>query len=92
MPKLTFSLDDTAVQLLRKAAERTRKPLSLIVREAITQYAAHEEKLSDDDRQRLLGELRRIRHRRPTRSQVDVDKELDAVRRARRTGWSRPGR
>jgi hypothetical protein len=92
MPKLTFSLDETAVQLLRTAAERSRKPLSLIVREAITQYAAHEEKLSEDDRQRLLGTLRRIKHRPPTRSQADVDKELKAIRGTRRTGWSRPVR
>jgi predicted transcriptional regulator len=39
MPKLTFSLDEEAVRLLRQAAARTRKPQSMVVREAITQYA-----------------------------------------------------
>ena len=92
MVKLTFSLDDETVQALRKAAERTRKPQSLIVREAIAQYAAREEMLSDAERQRLLGVLHQIKTRRSTRSSVDVDRELEELRRARRTGWSRSAR
>ena len=91
MPKLTFSLDDQAVALLRRAAERSRKPMSLVVREAITHYAAHEEKLSEEDRQRLLGTIRRIRNRPAVRSQEAVEQELKAIRRARRTG-TRAGR
>ena len=43
MPKVTFSLDDEAVRLLRRVAERSRKPQSLVVREAIAQYAARDE-------------------------------------------------
>ena len=39
MAKVTFSLDDETVRLLRRAAERSRKPHSLVVREAIAQYA-----------------------------------------------------
>ena len=39
MPKLTFSLDEESVQMLRRVAARSRKPQSLIVREAIAQYA-----------------------------------------------------
>jgi hypothetical protein len=90
MPKLTFSLDDSAVRMLEETAERTRKPKSLIVREAIAQYAAREEALSTDERQRLLGVLKRIRQTPPTRAASDVDRELQEIRRARRTGWSRP--
>ena len=89
MPKLTFSLDEQTVQTLRQASERTRKPQSLIVREAIAAYAAREERLSDADRERLLNVLRQIGGRAPTRSQREVDRELDDIRRARRTGWSR---
>jgi hypothetical protein len=90
--KLAFSLDDEAVRLLRQAAERTRKPQSMVVREAITQYAAREETLSDDERKRLLGVVRAIRNRPSTRPAAAVDRELADVRRTRRTGWSRPGR
>ena len=92
MPKQTFSLDDETMRLLRKTAERTRKPQSMVVREAITQYAAREEKLSEDDRQRLLGALRTITNRPSTRSAPAVDRELAEIRRSRRTGWSRSRR
>jgi hypothetical protein len=90
MPKLTFSLDDETVAALRTAARRTGKAQSLIVREAIAHHTAREERLSEDDRQRLLAVLRRVGARPPTRPQADVDRELHDIRTSRRTGWSRP--
>ena len=92
MAKLTFSLDAQTVDTLRKAAQRTRKPQSLIVREAIAQYAAREDLLPDPERARLLGVLARIRQRPPTRPQAAVDRELKEIRTTRRTGWSRASR
>jgi predicted DNA-binding protein len=89
MPKVTFSLDDETVEALRTAAARLGKPQSLIVREAVAEFTSREERLSDVERGRLLETLRRIRSRPVTRSQADVDRELRAIRRARRTGWSR---
>lgn len=90
MPKVTFSLDDETVQLLRRVAERSRKAQSLVVREAVAQYAAREEKLTEAERERLLTVLRDIKARPVTRPTADVDRELRDVRRSRRTGWSRP--
>lgn len=92
MPKVTFSLDDETVDALRKAAQRARKPQSLIVREAIAQYTTREDLLSDTDRERLLGVLQRIRSRSATRPQPAVDRELRDIRRSRRAGWSRATR
>jgi predicted DNA-binding protein len=92
MPKLTFSLDEESVQTLRRVAERSRKPQSLIVREAIAQYAEREEVLSPAERDRLLGVLRRIEQRPVTRSRAAVRDELQDIRRSRRAGWSRPVR
>ena len=92
MPKLTFSLDDESVQTLRRVAERSRKPQSLIVREAIAQYAEREEVLPADERERLLAVLRRIRRRPATRPASAVREELQEIRRSRRAGWSRPVR
>jgi hypothetical protein len=89
MPKLTFSLDDETVRTLRLAAERHRKPQSLIVREAIAQYDAREHTLSGEERERLLGLVRGIKSRRATRTGPDVDRELLEIRRSRRSGWSR---
>ena len=92
MAKLTFSLDDATVEALRTAARRTGKAQSLIVREAIAQHTAREDRLSDPDRERLLGVLRHIRKRPATRPTADVDRELQDIRRSRRTGWSRAAR
>ncbi len=92
MPKLTFSLDDETVETLRKAAARTGKSQSLVVREAVAHYAAQEDRLPDAERERLLGVLRRIRRRPPTRPAAQVDRELREIRRSRRSGWTRPSR
>ena len=91
MPKLTFSLDEESVQTLRRVSERSRKPQSLIVREAIAQYAEREEVLSPEERDRLLAALHRIRQRPATRPASAVREELREIRRSR-TGWSRPVR
>ncbi|HVH55559.1 MAG TPA: ribbon-helix-helix protein, CopG family [Vicinamibacterales bacterium] len=92
MAKLTFSLDDETVAALKKAAERSRKPQSLIVREAIAEYTSRDERLAPEERERLIGVLRRIKSRPRGGSQADVDRELREVRRSRREGWSRPAR
>lgn len=92
MPKLTFSLDDATVKALRAAAHRLGKPQSFIVREAIAEYAAREDRLSPPEQTRLLTAIDRIESRPTARPAKDVDRELEDVRRSRRTGWSRPGR
>ena len=92
MPKVTFSLDQGSVQTLRRVAERSRKPQSLIVREAIAHYAEREEVLSPDERDRLLATLHRIKQRPTTRPASAVRAELEEIRRSRRAGWSRPVR
>jgi hypothetical protein len=89
MPKVTFSLDEETVRALRRASERSRRPQSLIVREAIAHYTSREDLLPDAERERLLGVLRRIRKRPATRSVSEVDQELRDIRRSRRSGWSR---
>jgi hypothetical protein len=91
MPKLTFSLDDETVDVLRKSAARSGKPQSLIVREAVARYAAEEDRLSDAEREHLLRVLRQIGKRPATRPQAQVDRELREIRRSRRIGW-RPAR
>jgi metal-responsive CopG/Arc/MetJ family transcriptional regulator len=92
MPKLTFSLDEESVQTLRRVAERSRKPQSLIVREAIAQYAERDEVLPAEERERLLAVVHRIKQRPATRPPSDVREELREIRRSRRAGWSRPVR
>lgn len=90
MAKLTFSLDDETVRTLRLVAERRRKPQSLVVREAISEYAAREDRLSGAERTRRLEVLRDLASTPPTRLAKAVDAELADTRRARKSGWARP--
>lgn len=89
MAKMTFSLDDETVRTLRTIADRKQKPQSVIVREAIVEYAAKDEKLSDAERTRKLQIIRQLRSQPQTRDAAAVDKELAELRRSRKVGWSR---
>jgi ribbon-helix-helix CopG family protein len=90
MAKVTFTLDEQTVGVIRAIAARRKKPQSLIVREAVAVYARQEDKLDDAERVRRLRVLDDLTARPATRPQVEVEKELDEIRRARRVGWRRP--
>lgn len=90
MVKVTFTLDDETVRTLRKVAERTRKPQSLVVREAVAHYAAREDKMTPEERERWLRTFDELVAKIPPRPRKDVERELKEIRRSRRTGWVRP--
>jgi hypothetical protein len=90
MVKVTFTLDEETVRRLRKIADRTKKPQSMVVREAVAHYAARDEKMSDEERDRMLRILDEMMKQPPTRSAEDVDRELREIRVSRRRGWRRP--
>jgi hypothetical protein len=87
MIKITFTLDEATVDQLRRTAARVRKPQSRVVREAIGEYAARADRLSESERLRMLAVLDRAMRRPPTRTAAAVDMELRQVRTARRR-WS----
>jgi hypothetical protein len=89
MTKVTYTLDDGTVDLLRRTAAQQRKAQSLVVREAIAEYAARVERLSAPERDRMLQVLARVRDAAPTRPAAEVDQELRTVRAARRHGGRR---
>jgi hypothetical protein len=84
MVKVTFTLDEATVDQLRRTAARVRKPQSRVVREAITEYAAKADKLTEDERRRLLAVLDRAMRRPPSRTAAEVGAELREIRAARR--------
>jgi metal-responsive CopG/Arc/MetJ family transcriptional regulator len=86
--KVTFTLDEATVEQLRRTAAKVRKPQSRVVREAIGEYAARADKLSEGERQRMLAVLDRATRRRPSRVASAVDAELREIRAARRR-WGR---
>lgn len=89
MVKVTFTLDDETVATLRKAAQRLGKPQSFVVREAIREYGARAGRLSEDERRRMLRSIDAVLAQPPTRRGAAVDRELRAIRRARRSGGRR---
>jgi Arc/MetJ-type ribon-helix-helix transcriptional regulator len=89
MARVTFSLDDGTVAEIRRTAARLRKPQSHVVRDAIADYAARADRLSERERLQMLSTLDRLRRSPSTRTAADVDAELHAARDARRAGGRR---
>ncbi|MGH9254782.1 MAG: ribbon-helix-helix protein, CopG family [Vicinamibacterales bacterium] len=89
MVKMTFTLDDETASVLRKTTERMAKPQSVIVREAIREYGARAGRLSEDERRRMLRSIDAVLSQLASRTAGAVERELQAVRRARRRGGRR---
>ena len=92
MARATFSLDETTIAEIRRTAERLRKPQSHVIREAVADFAARTDRLSEREQQRLLEVMAGIRAKRPVRTVAQVDAEIQAVRKARRSGGRGQGR
>ena len=87
--KVTYTLDDDTIRQIRRLADRSRKPQSMVVREAVAHYAAREERLTDEEREHQLRVIDDIlaRPQRPgDKTRTDVDRELREVRLSRRRG------
>lgn len=84
--KVTFTLDQETLVRLSTAAERLALPKSAVVREAIRDFSDRARKLGDGERRRLLDAFDRLVPVIPRRSSAEVNRELDALRRARRRG------
>jgi metal-responsive CopG/Arc/MetJ family transcriptional regulator len=88
--KMTFSLDETTVEALNRTAGRLAKPKSEVVREAIREYDAKSDRLSESEKRRMLKVLEELMKQPQTRTQAEADRELREIRRSRREGWGRP--
>jgi metal-responsive CopG/Arc/MetJ family transcriptional regulator len=84
--KVTFTLDEATIRRLNETAARLSKPKSEVVREAIQEFHAKSDRLSEAERQRMVRIMKRILAEPPARSQAEVDRELREIRRARRSG------
>lgn len=92
MVKVTYSLDDATVRRIRRAAERLGKPQSQVVREAVAEYDARTDRLSEAERLRMLEVLDRWRKEQVPRSRESVEAELREIRLSRLEGWERRSR
>ena len=89
MVKVTYSLDDATVRRIRRAAERLGKPQSHVVREAVAEYDARTDRLSEAERLRMLEVLDRWRAEPARRSPESAEAELREIRLSRLEGWER---
>lgn len=87
--KATFTLDEATVSRLRRTAHRLHKPQSLVVREAIADYAARADRLGDQERERLLEQFDRWVPEIPRRPAEDARAEAAELRASRRAGGRR---
>ena len=84
MVKVTYSLDDATVRRIRRAAERLGKPQSHVVREAVAEYDARTDRLSESERLRMLEVLDRWRKELGKRSRESAEAEISEIRMSRR--------
>jgi len=92
MVKVTFSLDAATVAEIRRTAERLGTAQSHVVREAVAEYAARADRVTEKERLRALTVLEALRKAPASRPAAAVDAELRAVRAARRKGGRRSSR
>jgi metal-responsive CopG/Arc/MetJ family transcriptional regulator len=88
--KMTFTLDERTAERIDRTAQRLGVSKSGVVREAVREYAARAGSLSEEERLRLLDVFDAVVSRIPRRPAEAVDREIAAVRRARREGGRRP--
>lgn len=92
MVKVTFTLDDVTVAEIRRTAERLGTAQSHVVREAVAEYAARTDRVSERERLRTLTVLESLRKTSVSRGAAAVEAELGDIRAARHAGGRRSAR
>jgi len=87
--KVTFTLDQETVNRLQIASERLSLPKSQVIREAVQDYYQRIGRLSERERIQMLRIFDEMVPRIPSRPAREVDRELKAIRQARRSGGRR---
>jgi len=89
MLKVTFTLDRGTVRTLAQTARTLALPKSRVVRDALNDYAARLGKLSEAERRRLVAVFDQVVGAIPKQAQESANRELRALRDARRRGGRR---
>jgi predicted transcriptional regulator len=87
MVKMTFTLDETTVEALKRISKRLQKTQSYVLREAICHYEPHAGQLTKAERKQRVELLDRLVAAIPRRSGAETDRELQQLRQSRRKGW-----
>lgn len=89
--KATFTLDPETTAALDRLAARKGKPKSAIVRDAVMDYSARQDRLGETERRRMLAEFDALVPKIQPRAGDEVDAELRDLRAARRAGGRASG-
>jgi predicted DNA-binding protein len=89
--KVTFTLDEATIHRIEEAAERLGKPKSQIIREAVSAYYERIGRLSERERLEMLRVFDTLIPRIPSRGPGAAQREIRAIRQARRLGGRRSG-
>ena len=84
--KVTFTLDVESITRLNDASSRLSLPKSEIVREAIHEFHERIGRLGERERVAMLRTFDDLVPKIPIRPEIDVDRELEDLRKARRVG------
>jgi hypothetical protein len=84
--KVTFTLDQETIKRLETAAERLSLPKSQVIREAVQEYYDRMGRLSERERVEMLRIFDKMLPLVPSRPVREVDRELKAIRKERRSG------
>lgn len=84
--KVTFTLDEVAIQQLTDAAERLCVPKSEVVREAIMDFYDRLGRLSERERTAMLRVFDEMVPEIPVGGTEEVERELAEIRHARGSG------
>ena len=84
--KATFTLDEESLGRLNEASARLSLPKSEIVREAILEFHERIGRLGERERVAMLRTFDDLVPKIPIRPEIDVDRELEDLRKARRVG------
>jgi hypothetical protein len=89
MVKMTFTIDDSTAEILRRIASRLNKAQSQVLREAIRHYEPHAGHLTPEERNRRVELFDQAIRAIPKRPASETNRELLDVRKSRRKGWQR---
>ena len=87
--KVTYTLDQETLDRIDRTAARLGMPKSGVVREAVADYVARADRLSDSERRRMLTAFDDLVPQIAKRPAAAAAKEIAAIRAVRREGWQR---
>jgi hypothetical protein len=90
--KVSFTLDQVAMEKLQEAATRLALPKSEIVRKAILEFHDRLGRLTETERFVMLRAFDELVPKIPSRGAAAVSREIAALRQARRSGGRRTSR